>query len=178
MTLLRNTTADGKRLRGSPVSRAQRNLFFMLFLLPPQLTPHPWVTRKTRSQWELQFPGLKEEMLFAHTHFTSANWPPCSWFALQETTFASLVYPGACGKRDTKKSPLLLRAARAGVMLGTAGLPRNFGTACSHLWSLILCQSKLLNQINSCSLLDTCGVFSTKGNCHSVLQIHAVPPQH
>lgn len=102
--------------------------------------------------------------------------------ALQETTSALLQALCTLGlvARETPRSPhYCSRATTAGLMPGTAGLPRNFGAASSHLWSLILCQSKqLLNQINSCSLLYTHGFFNTRGNRHLVLQIHTVPPQH
>lgn len=187
MALLRNTSADRNRLRANSVSRAHRNLFFMLSLLPPQPTP-PWVTRKTPgSEWELQFPGLEEEMLFLPTLILhlQIDLPAAGLLtspALQETTSALLQALCTLGlvARETPRSPhYCSRATTAGLMPGTAGLPRNFGAASSHLWSLILCQSKqLLNQINSCSLLYTHGFFNTRGNRHLVLQIHTVPPQH
>lgn len=180
LTLLRN--ADRNRLRGNPFL-GHTGTFSLCFpsCLPTQ--PSPWVTRKAQPDWELQFPGLEEKMPFAHTFYfckSTSLQVVCSLVLCRKPLlhFCRPCAPLGLVARETPSPHYCSRAARAGLVLGTAGLPRNFETARSHLWSLIHCQSKhLLNQINSCSLLYIHGVFSTRGNCHLVLQINTVPPQ-
>lgn len=110
-TLPRNTSADRNRLRGNPVSRAHRNLFLMLSLLPPQPTPHPGSPGK-HDQNENCSPLVWKRKCFLPTHIPLLKIdPPAAGLvispALKETTSALLQALCTLGlvARGTPRSP-------------------------------------------------------------------------
>lgn len=113
---------------GFPVSRAHRNLFFMLSLLPPQPTPLPEAPGKHDQNKNCDFPVWKRKcFLPTHILLLQPELPAAGLLtspALQETTCALLQALCTLGlvARETLRCPHCCpRATRAGLCLEQLG---------------------------------------------------------
>lgn len=158
MTFLRNSNADTYSFRVNLFSRADRNPFFVLSLLPPQPTHHPESPGKHYRNKNCNLPVLNKKSFCQRVTrilLLQIDLPAAGFFtspALQKPT--SAVLQASCrestppqGLRQESalalKSPLLLRPGQRWASTWKSWVARKFGTVLSHLWSLILCKSSI-----------------------------------